>query len=148
MNSLSKLLIDESITGFLRSKYHKLTREILISNWGTSTIKCLNVNNTLYYDILRDCNNITTLKTNGKSSKMAEYKLNQDYGLIYENILCLGNCVKLNEKVILSHISKRTNDEHEIFENGLSMLPFLKLPFHIIIIRHEKQKERDISKEE
>lgn len=148
MNSLSKLLIDESITGFLRSKYHKLTREILIANWGTSVIKCLNVNNALYYDILADCNNITKLKANGKSSKMAEYKLNQDYGLIYENILCLGNCVKLTEKVILARISKLTNDEHEIFENGLSMIPFLKLPFHIIIVRHEKQKEHDTSKEE
>lgn len=136
MKALRSLLVDKPISGHLRVKYHNNIREILIFNDGLSTIKCLNCNNVLFNVIVTDCMEIDKLKKQGKSSKLAELKLNQKYGLIYDNILFLGSSIKLTDIKIKEKVLKLTKGSAEVFDNGLNLIPFLKLPFHIIIRRH------------
>lgn len=136
MKALRSLLIDKSVSGHLRVKYHDCTREIQLFTDTDSTIKCLNCNNVLYSAVVADCNEIRNLKKLKRSTKVHELNFNRKYGLIYTNLLVLGSSIKLTDSRIRDLIAKATNDTAIPYENGLAILPFLKLPFFIIMKRY------------
>jgi hypothetical protein len=135
MKKLETILSDVSLSGFLRKHYHPLIREILIYSYHIYAIKLVNVNNDLHNEILANCLNIKKLKDLGKATKMLEYEFNRKYGLIYTNILLITSSIKYKDNQLREKIEKLCQGDAIPFENGLSEIPFLKLPFYIIIKR-------------